>query len=238
MKTIKNIVFIVLIISIYSENTFAQLDSIYANVQGDTVTIWHNQTFRNCASRFLIEYEINDFQIKILEVDTVGPIANCLCYYDLSIGIGHLPTGKYTVEIFGTDTLVIDTTYLGSTSFEIVNSVSNQAFKFYQSQSDCYELTSVTNKSKVLPDDYELLSVYPNPFNPETNIEFYLSKRTQVKIAIYDNNGRELETLLSKEFDKGNHRIIWDAKKYSSGVYYVTMSIRNKTKTQKALFIK
>lgn len=238
MKTLRNIVFIFLsILNLYA-TLFAQSDSIYANVNKDSVIIWHKQTLRNCASRFLINHGLKNYAIKIIEIDTVGPIAKCLCYYDLSISIGHLPIGSYTVEIFTTDTTTVDTTYLGSTSFEIISSVSNQVSKLAQTQSDCYELTSVKNKNDVLPNDYELLFVYPNPFNPETNIEFHIPEISFVEILIYDTNGRELETVLSKDLERGDHNIKWDAKKYSSGVYYVTMKIGDKSITQKALLIK
>ena len=48
---------------------------------------------------------------------------------------------------------------------------------------------------------YYLSQNYPNPFNASTNIEFYLPKRAQVKLTIYDVMGKEIHILVNNEFD-------------------------------------
>jgi hypothetical protein len=115
----------------------AQTDSIYATVQGDTATIWHIQTHRNCGSRFYMDVQLSGYHLTVTEVDT-GFIAFCTCYFDLSVTIGPLAPGNYTVDVFGTDTLY--GIYWGSTTFTIPGgSLRDSVFIIDQDQSDCYQ---------------------------------------------------------------------------------------------------
>ncbi|MDR3665998.1 MAG: hypothetical protein P4L35_04035 [Ignavibacteriaceae bacterium] len=47
------------------------------------------------------------------------------------------------------------------------------------------------------PHDFFLSQCFPNPFNPSTNIKYYLPEKTRVEIKVYDNMGREIEKLVS-----------------------------------------
>ncbi|MCP4710286.1 MAG: hypothetical protein GY869_16815, partial [Planctomycetes bacterium] len=80
----------------------ARADSISSIVQGDTATIWHTDTYRNCGSLFTMDVQISDNLITITEVDT-GEAMFCMCYFDLSVTIGPLEPGDYTAEIYSTD---------------------------------------------------------------------------------------------------------------------------------------
>jgi Big-like domain-containing protein/type IX secretion system substrate protein/peptidase C39-like protein len=77
-----------------------------------------------------------------------------------------------------------------------------------------------------------LLTVYPNPFNPETNIHFELSEQSTTLIEIYNLKGQKLETLLNCELPVGNHSLVWNPQNQSSGIYFLkfktsdTMMIR------------
>ncbi|MBE2216718.1 MAG: T9SS type A sorting domain-containing protein [Ignavibacteria bacterium] len=79
---------------------------------------------------------------------------------------------------------------------------------------------------------------YPNPFNPVTNIEFSVSKSTFVKLAVFDVTGRELETLVSQNMSPGTYKADWDASKYSSGVYFYTITSGSYHHTKKMILIK
>gem|GEM_PF-2487215 len=45
--------------------------------------------------------------------------------------------------------------------------------------------------------------IYPNPFNPETNISFEITHSSNVEINIFDINGRLIESVLNDYLDKG-----------------------------------
>jgi len=77
--------------------------------------------------------------------------------------------------------------------------------------------------------EYDLFANYPNPFNPETRISFALPEPSLVRITIFDVLGREIRTLVSREYPAGYHTTNWNAsdgsgKKVTSGVYFYRMS--------------
>ena len=93
------------------------------------------------------------------------------------------------------------------------------------------------------PESFELLSPYPNPFNPSTNIRFVIGQLSNVSLKIYDILGKEIKTLLEEKLSPGEYNINWDAKdKYGrflrSGVYIITLSSKNYSNSTKALFLK
>ena len=74
------------------------------------------------------------------------------------------------------------------------------------------------------------LEVYPNPFNPVTNINFAVSEPGLVDICIYNLKGQKVENLLAENYEQGNYNITWDAGNCSSGIYFVKYKHNNKLK--------
>ena len=71
-----------------------------------------------------------------------------------------------------------------------------------------------------MPDEFRLYQNYPNPFNPVTNIEFGLPKSGNVKLEIFDILGRKVSTILDKDLSSGIHKIQFDGRQLSCGVYF------------------
>ncbi|GAB4182487.1 MAG: hypothetical protein Kow00108_19390 [Calditrichia bacterium] len=95
----------------------------------------------------------------------------------------------------------------------------------------------------IVPDNFELLPAYPNPFNPTTNIQFALPVQSKVQVSIYNVAGQLVKVLANDYYDAGTHKIVWDAKNQagstvSSGIYFVTVKADKFVKTQKLLFVK
>ena len=61
---------------------------------------------------------------------------------------------------------------------------------------------------------------YPNPFNPVTNLEFWISDLGYVSLKIYDALGREVAALVNETLSPGNYKVEFNGSKLSSGVYY------------------
>ncbi|MCX7876829.1 MAG: T9SS type A sorting domain-containing protein [Melioribacteraceae bacterium] len=89
-----------------------------------------------------------------------------------------------------------------------------------------------------IPSEFNLLQNYPNPFNPTTNIEFTVPRKTDVEIKVYDLLGREVAQLVNEEKNAGVHKIIFDAGKLSSGIYFYEMKAGNYSNRKKIIFIK
>ncbi len=88
--------------------------------------------------------------------------------------------------------------------------------------------THVTQDAVELPDSFELLANYPNPFNPTTSISFRVANNSHIRIAVFDVLGRKVATLVDQPFEKGSHQIQWDASSVSSGQYIYRMEADGK----------
>lgn len=90
----------------------------------------------------------------------------------------------------------------------------------------------------ILDYDFKLLSVYPNPFNPTTNIKYELKKSGNLVIKVYDSIGLEVETIKNKYMEAGEYSELWDASSYSSGVYFIHSLFENRVTTAKVVLQK
>ncbi|TVM01981.1 MAG: hypothetical protein CV087_10150 [Candidatus Brocadia sp. WS118] len=91
---------------------------------------------------------------------------------------------------------------------------------------------------------FNLYRNYPNPFNNNTNIGFYLPKSEKISLNIYDLNGKEVICLINKlVYASGEHSIKWNAltgngKEVSSGIYFYVLQRENRREVRKMLLIK
>lgn len=84
----------------------------------------------------------------------------------------------------------------------------------------------------------ELLNNYPNPFNPETTIAFKLSKNASVNLVIYDSFGKVVKEMGEKSYNKGTHKVNFNAQNLSAGIYYCKILSNDMTITRKMVFVK
>lgn len=87
---------------------------------------------------------------------------------------------------------------------------------------------------------FTLGSSYPNPFNPNTNIPYFLPERLYIKLAIYDILGREVKCIEDGEKDAGGYEAFWDGKneygiRVASGIYFCRLWVGNYSQTQKLI---
>ena len=100
-----------------------------------------------------------------------------------------------------------------------------------------YNVKSLTDY--VIPEQHKLLDAYPNPFNPITKISFELADYAYAKLNIYNINGQLVEELVNGEYNPGYYSFNWNAKEYSSGVYFIKININNTFyETQKVMLVK
>ena len=90
----------------------------------------------------------------------------------------------------------------------------------------------------LIPEEYNINNIYPNPFNPVTNIEFGLPENANVKIIVYDIKGRQVATLVNSFQFAGYYSISWDANSKSSGVYFIRMMTDTFNQTKKVILMK
>jgi hypothetical protein len=82
------------------------------------------------------------------------------------------------------------------------------------------------------------LSIYPNPINPSTTINYIVDHKSMVTLTICNSIGQELEILSSHWQDQGEYNVQWNSGKYPSGIYFCKYSIGDFIGAQKMVVIK
>ena len=129
---------------------------------------------------------------------------------------------------------------------EIVKSSSQDSPWYELAESEMKIISSKSSLPKIsiesnfveIPDEYELVGNYPNPFNPTTKISYQLPNKAQVTLKIYDLLGREVAILVNEEKQAGKYEVEFDASSLSSGVYLYRISINDFVKTMKMMVVK
>ena len=102
----------------------------------------------------------------------------------------------------------------------------------------------VSNKSfKRSPQDFVLLPNYPNPFNPDTYIEYALPSDCQVTLVVYNILGQKVRTLVNEYQPAGFKSVRWDGKDdsgnlVSAGVYFYSIKAGEFSQTKKMILLK
>ncbi len=86
-------------------------------------------------------------------------------------------------------------------------------------------------------------SVSPNPFNPDTEIQFTLRETTRVAITVIDVSGRRIASLVDDSLEPGLHSVRWDGRDSTgrgaaSGVYFVHMTAGERAFSRRVLLVK
>jgi len=97
--------------------------------------------------------------------------------------------------------------------------------------------------SSNIPKDFSLSDAYPNPFNPETKINFNLAKSANIKMIVYNLLGQKIKTLVSQEMNAGTYSVTWDGKddfnkQVASGVYLFSFQAESFRTTKKVVLLK
>ncbi len=98
---------------------------------------------------------------------------------------------------------------------------------------------TVTIDVGIAPREFSLSQNYPNPFNPSTTIGFTTAQDGRVVLKVYDVLGREVATLLDENRKAGEYqRAVFDASRYSSGVYFAVLQSGGKQLLKKMVLLK
>lgn len=87
-------------------------------------------------------------------------------------------------------------------------------------------------------DNFELLSNYPNPFNPSTKISYSLPEASFVTLKVYDVLGREIVTLVNETKPSGKYELEFKASELPSGTYIYKLTAGNNISVKKMLLVK
>lgn len=100
------------------------------------------------------------------------------------------------------------------------------------------DAVKLTIASQEIDETFELVTAYPNPFNPITTINIKLSDASHVVAYIFDAQGKYIQELFSGEMAEGSQDLVWDASTLNSGVYFLSVQTERKAETQKLVLLK
>jgi hypothetical protein len=83
----------------------------------------------------------------------------------------------------------------------------------------------------------------PNPFNPDTTIEFSLAQSGRVELMVYNLRGQRIRTLINDNRNAGTHSVVWNGiddngRPVASGMYFYRLKTAGFDQTRKALLLK
>lgn len=90
---------------------------------------------------------------------------------------------------------------------------------------------------------FELFHNYPNPFNPETTVEFEIPFREHVKLSVYNILGQRVKTLADDVYQSGRHRLQWDGRneqgeRVASGIYILHIKAGSFARNQRMVLLR
>ncbi len=102
---------------------------------------------------------------------------------------------------------------------------------------------SVKNSEAELPTSFSLSQNFPNPFNPETTIEFYLERPQLTTLKVFSTTGQLVRLLIQDKLASGRHAINFDGRNESgqtlpSGVYFYVLESPETQLTRKMILIR
>lgn len=94
-----------------------------------------------------------------------------------------------------------------------------------------------------VPSEFSLSQNIPNPFNPETMIQFTLPDEHRACLTIYNISGQQIVTLLDEQMPRGRHSVVWNSKDatdkdVASGVYFYQLTAGDFRAIRKMLLIR
>tara|TARA_B100000676_G_C18059833_1_gene836993 strand:- start:140 stop:2485 length:2346 start_codon:yes stop_codon:yes gene_type:complete len=153
--------------------------------------------------------------------------------YNLNEGVWYsniLSENNISVAVMDLEVLPGEITTLTWNISTIEDVVISDTFAFY------LEIASL-NISNLI-DNFRLNQNFPNPFNPQTCIEFQIFKSDFIEIKIYDVQGNIINNLLASYYNPGIHKVYWDATQYPSGIYFYEISNSKDLIRKKMMLIK
>jgi len=103
--------------------------------------------------------------------------------------------------------------------------------------------TGIEGGDEAVATEFLLHQNYPNPFNPKTTISYQLIKNSDVHLAVYNQAGQNVRTLVQENQGPGFQSVVWDGcdesgQPLSSGIYLYRLHVNNDVQTRKLMLMK
>ncbi|MDD2229370.1 MAG: FlgD immunoglobulin-like domain containing protein [Candidatus Cloacimonetes bacterium] len=114
---------------------------------------------------------------------------------------------------------------------------------YLESQTQLVNYQYITPNEDLLNVPGVALSNYPNPFKPNTTVQFELKEAGETTLTVFNIKGQVVKTLVNKSMSSGSHNINWDGRDNndsvcSSGIYYLRLTSGTQMQQRKMLLLK
>lgn len=103
------------------------------------------------------------------------------------------------------------------------------------------DFSNSTNSNII--NEYALQGNYPNPFNPQTEIQFDIPESGIITLTVFNALGMKVRKLIQGNYQSGSHSIRWDAlddsgNRVPSGIYFVQLQANHFSQVRKMTLLK
>jgi len=123
-------------------------------------------------------------------------------------------------------------------NFVCVWSENNQGQDDIMMASGYIAAGNVNHSRPLLARTMELYQNFPNPFNPQTTISYFLPRAKNIEMVLYDVSGRRVRTLVNGYQPAGLHAILLDGRRLSSGMYYYVLKSGLQVVSRRCVLVK
>ena len=153
--------------------------------------------------------------------DNIAPCLNSVHFYDQTNGyaVGNSGTVIKTtnggddwqnVDIPGNnDTNSFNSVQFLNSEYGYIVGIYGLIYRYYQNP------TIITTPNSLNSN----INIYPNPFDEQTTISFSVPEKENVVIKIFDISGNEIAQLTDKQYNAGEHKLIFSSIGLAKGLY-------------------
>ena len=148
-------------------------------------------------------------------------------------GLSKLSYNKSTWQSFTEDDGLIS-----NNIFDIkVDSDNNLWIATDKGVSYLSDFPSSVHNEQVIGNEISLTN-YPNPFNPETNIDYTVPKAGKVRLEVFNNLGQLVKILVDREQSSGRYQVLFNTKNIPSGIYFYRLTTGQLSIAKKMVLLK
>jgi hypothetical protein len=142
-----------------------------------------------------------------------------------------IATGPYTLN--PGDSIYTAMTFAVGDSMDGLEQAVDEMASWYEQN-----ILAVISPGLVTPAQYSLGQPRPNPFNSSTILTYELRAASMVTLAVWDTQGRLVETLVDGWKSAGSHSATFDGSGLTSGVYLYRLAAGSYKATGKMVLMK
>ena len=148
------------------------------------------------------------------------------------------PLMIYSNEVFDESLRIKYYSNIEGSIYELKTKVNFENNMHVGNAEDLYVVSGFNKIENEFPEDFNLGTIYPNPFNPSTNIPYSVPDYSHISISVHDIQGKEIEKIVNEFKESGNYNITWSPNSLPSGVYFVKMNSLEGIQVKKILLLK